>query len=114
MPNCLIVSPHFPPSTLAGVHRARHLAKHLPAHGWEPVVIAVDPAQHVEAKDPKQRRLVLGAQVRRSQSTRLSALQQNAREFALGETDMVAAINRQAGALNAHLSGLRTCIEQTQ
>ena len=55
---CLIVSPHFPPSTVAGVHRARHLAKHLPAHGWEPVVIAVDPAQHVEAQDPELRGLV--------------------------------------------------------
>ena len=55
---CLIVSPHFPPSTVAGVHRARHLAKHLPAHGWEPAVIAVDPAQHVEPQDPELRALV--------------------------------------------------------
>ena len=55
---CLIVSPHFPPSMVAGVHRARHLAKHLPVHGWEPVVIAVDPAQHVEAQDPELRGLV--------------------------------------------------------
>ena len=58
MRRCLIVSPHFPPSTVAGVHRARHLAKHLPAHGWEPVVIAVDPAHHVEVQDPDLRRLV--------------------------------------------------------
>ena len=58
MRRCLIVSPHFPPSTLAGVHRARHLAKHLPAHGWEPAVIAVDPAHHVEAQDPELRALV--------------------------------------------------------
>ena len=58
MRRCLIVSPHFPPSTVAGVHRARHLARHLPAHGWEPAVIAVDPAQHVEAQDPELRALV--------------------------------------------------------
>lgn len=58
MRRCLIVSPHFPPSTVAGVHRARHLAKHLPAHGWEPTVITVDPAQHAEAQDPDLRKLV--------------------------------------------------------
>jgi glycosyltransferase involved in cell wall biosynthesis len=48
----LIVSPHFPPSTLAGVHRARHLAKHLPAHGWRPTVIRVDERHYAEAGDP--------------------------------------------------------------
>jgi hypothetical protein len=49
---CIIVSPYFPPSTLAGVHRARHLAKHLPAVGWTPVVVAVDEAYHEERLDP--------------------------------------------------------------
>jgi hypothetical protein len=48
----LIVSPHFPPSTLAGVHRARHLAKHLPAHGWRPVVISAAPEHYTESGDP--------------------------------------------------------------
>lgn len=48
----LIVSPHFPPSTLAGVHRARHLAKHLPAHGWRPIVIRVDEKHYAERRDP--------------------------------------------------------------
>ena len=49
---CLIVSPYFPPSTLAGVHRARHLAKHLPAAGWTPIVVCVDEAFHEERLDP--------------------------------------------------------------
>lgn len=48
----IIVSPYFPPSTLAGVHRARHLAKHLPAAGWTPVVLCVDEAYHEELLDP--------------------------------------------------------------
>ena len=52
MRRCIIISPHFPPSTLAGVHRARHLAKHLPAHGWQPTVICVDPRHHIERLDP--------------------------------------------------------------
>lgn len=55
---CIIVSPHFPPSTLAGVHRARHLAKHLPAHGWKPTIICVDPRHHVERLDPDLAELV--------------------------------------------------------
>ncbi|ODT25620.1 MAG: hypothetical protein ABS54_08620 [Hyphomicrobium sp. SCN 65-11] len=50
-PTVLIVSPHFPPSTLAGVHRARHLAKHLPAHGWRPIVIRVDDTHYTERAD---------------------------------------------------------------
>jgi hypothetical protein len=47
-----IVSPYFPPSTLAGVHRARHLAKHLPAHGWRPIVLRVDERFYAEPGDP--------------------------------------------------------------
>jgi hypothetical protein len=48
----LIISPYFPPSALAGVHRARHLAKHLPAAGWTPIVVCVDEAFHEERLDP--------------------------------------------------------------
>jgi hypothetical protein len=51
MRTVLIVSPQFPPSPLAGVHRARHLAKHLPAHGWRPVVIRVDEVHYAERLD---------------------------------------------------------------
>ncbi|WP_338243121.1 glycosyltransferase [Aurantiacibacter hainanensis] len=58
MKSVLIVSPHFPPSTLAGVHRARHLLKHLPTHGWHTKVICVDPTHHVEKLDPELESLV--------------------------------------------------------
>ncbi len=47
-----IVSPYFPPSTLAGVHRARHLATHLPSAGWTPIVFCVDEVFHEEKLDP--------------------------------------------------------------
>lgn len=50
--NVVIVSPYFPPSSLAGVHRARHLAKHLPNCGWTPIVLSVDPDCYVERADP--------------------------------------------------------------
>lgn len=58
MPKALIVSPHFPPSSLAGVHRARHLVKHLPTYGWLPTVICVDPIHHIERLDPELADLV--------------------------------------------------------
>ncbi|WP_075223216.1 glycosyltransferase [Acuticoccus yangtzensis] len=54
----LILSPHFPPSSLAGVHRARHLAKALPLHGWRPVVVRADPAHTTESGDDDLARLV--------------------------------------------------------
>ena len=54
----IVLSPYFPPSTLAGVHRARHLARHLPAAGWHPVVLCVDEAWHEERLDPGLARLV--------------------------------------------------------
>ncbi len=56
----IIVSPFFPPATLAGVHRARHLAKHLPATGWRPVVVCVDERHHEERLDPDLARLLPG------------------------------------------------------
>src|SRR6476620_4376592 len=55
---CVLVSPHFPPSSLAGVHRARHLAKHLPAVGWRPIVLCVNEKHHEERLDPDLARLV--------------------------------------------------------
>lgn len=54
----VIVSPYFPPAQLAGVHRARHLAKHLPAAGWTPIVLCVDERFHEQRLDPDLARLV--------------------------------------------------------
>jgi hypothetical protein len=56
--NVIIISPYFPPSTLAGVHRARHLAKHLPSAGWTPIIICVDEAFHEQWLDPELAALV--------------------------------------------------------
>jgi hypothetical protein len=36
------VSLNFPPSSIASVHRVRHLAKYLPAYGWQPIIVCVD------------------------------------------------------------------------
>lgn len=44
MRRVLIVSPHFPPVNAPDMQRARHALPHLRALGWEPVVLAVDPA----------------------------------------------------------------------
>jgi hypothetical protein len=54
----LLVSPHFPPDATAGTHRARLLAKHLPAAGWETTVVTVDPRDYEGAIDPELLQLV--------------------------------------------------------
>jgi len=47
----LIISPHFPPSNLAAVHRSRLFAQHLPDFGWEPVILTVDEKFYEEKLD---------------------------------------------------------------
>jgi Glycosyl transferase 4-like domain len=49
----LFVSPHFPPDTTAGTHRARLLVPHLPAHGWDVTLLTVDPAGYEGRLDPE-------------------------------------------------------------
>jgi hypothetical protein len=51
MKKILIISPHFPPSNLAGVHRSRLFAQHLPQFGWEPVILTVHEDYYEEALD---------------------------------------------------------------
>ena len=46
-----IVTGHFPPSNLAGVHRARLWAKYLPEFGWEPIVVTTHWDYYEEALD---------------------------------------------------------------
>jgi hypothetical protein len=52
------VSLNFPPSSIASVHRVRHLAKYLPAYGWQPIVVCVDERDLNEPLDWKLRDLV--------------------------------------------------------
>jgi len=47
----LIIYPHFPPSNLAGVHRPRLFAQHLPEFGWEPVILTVHEKYYEEPLD---------------------------------------------------------------
>ena len=58
MRRVLMVSPHFPPDTSAASHRVRLLAPHLPAFGWEPTVVAVDPRDCETRLDPDLAALV--------------------------------------------------------
>ena len=53
-----MISPHFPPDTSAATHRVRLLAPHLPAYGWEPTVLTVEPAAYHGRIDPDIERLV--------------------------------------------------------
>lgn len=46
-----LVAAHFPPSNLAGVHRARLLGQHLPEFGWRPVIVTTHWRHYEEALD---------------------------------------------------------------
>ena len=54
----LIISPHFPPSNLAGVHRSRLFAQHLQSFGWEPIILTVHEQFYEEALDQNLLQLV--------------------------------------------------------
>lgn len=60
MKNVIIVAPHFPPSNLAGVHRSRLFAMHLPAFGWNPIVVTVDERYYEEEPDHELTKLLPG------------------------------------------------------
>jgi hypothetical protein len=47
----LILYPHFPPSNLAGVHRPRLFAQHLPAFGWNPIILTIHEKYYEEELD---------------------------------------------------------------
>jgi hypothetical protein len=54
----LILYPHFPPSNLAGVHRARLFAQHLPTFGWEPTILTVHENFYEEKLDANLAKLL--------------------------------------------------------
>ncbi len=51
MRKILIISPHFPPSNLAAVHRSRLFANHLPNFGWQPIILSVHEKYYEEKPD---------------------------------------------------------------
>lgn len=51
MKKILIITPHFPPSNLAGVHRPRLFSNHLRSFGWEPVILTVHEKYYEEEPD---------------------------------------------------------------
>lgn len=60
----LIISPHYPPSNLAAVHRSRLFAQHLLSFDWKPIILCVDENDYEEELDwnlhsllPKEQRI---------------------------------------------------------
>ena len=51
MKNILIIYPHWPPSNLAGVHRARLISNFLPDFDWHPVILTVKHTYYEEKSD---------------------------------------------------------------
>lgn len=51
MKKILIITPHYPPSNLASVHRSRLFSLHFPSFGWEPIILTVDEKYYEETLD---------------------------------------------------------------
>lgn len=64
MKNVLIITSHYPPSNLAGVHRGRLFAKYLPQFGWNPIVLTVHERFYEEKLDANLNLLIpVGQQI---------------------------------------------------
>ena len=62
MKNILIISAHYPPSNLAAVHRSRLFAQHLPAFGWNPIILTVHEDFYEETLDWNLHKLIPAGQ----------------------------------------------------
>ena len=58
MKTILLITPHYPPSNLAAVHRSRLFAQHLPTLGWNPIILTVHEDYYEEALDWKLHQLL--------------------------------------------------------
>jgi hypothetical protein len=54
----LIITPQFPPSNLAAVHRSRLFAMHLPNFGWTPIILTIDERYYEEELDYNLKKLL--------------------------------------------------------
>jgi glycosyltransferase involved in cell wall biosynthesis len=79
MKRVLMVAYHFPPfAGSSGVQRCLRFAQHLPAFGWEPLVLTAHPRAYEQVADDLQAQVPVGLVVRRAQAF------DAARHFALG------------------------------
>ncbi len=62
MKKILIITPHYPPSNLAAVHRSRLFAQHLPSFNWEPIILTVHEDYYEETLDRNLEQLLPSGQ----------------------------------------------------
>ena len=62
MKTILLITPHYPPSNLAAVHRSRLFAKHLPSFGWNPIILTVNEDFYEETLDWNLHKLIPAGQ----------------------------------------------------
>lgn len=53
MKRVLVVSPSFPPTSAADLHRVRMSLPHFTSFGWSPYVLAIDPVHHGGLVEPE-------------------------------------------------------------
>lgn len=63
----LLVAFHFPPlAGSSGIQRTLSLVRHLPEHGWKPVVLSAHPRAYESTSDDLLREVPAGTEVRRT------------------------------------------------
>src|SRR5215213_676415 len=73
MPEVLLVTRNFPPTSHVSVERAMKLAKYLPEFGWQPTVLTGASASDGLPDDPALVAQVAGVEVVRARSPEFSA-----------------------------------------
>jgi hypothetical protein len=82
MKTVAIIAPDFAPSSYPPALRARFFAQHLRDFGWQPIVIATDPAYYETPFDPENEQLISGKyEVIRTPAFRASLT----RKFGIGD-----------------------------
>ena len=67
MKRVLMIAYHYPPVRgSSGVHRTLAFSRHLREHGWEPVILSVNPRAYVSTADDQMGDIPEGAVVKRS------------------------------------------------
>ena len=75
MNRILIISPHYPPSNLAAVHRSRLFAQHLPSFGWTPIILTVHEDYYEEKLDwDLQTLLPIGQRIQKVRAFKITKL----------------------------------------
>lgn len=104
MPRVLIISYYFPPAGGPGVQRIMGLVRHLPAFGWDPVVLTVEGGTFFNRDEESLARVPASVPVYRARAFEPFALYNRVRGKPADEALPIGTVGQGGGALSARLS----------